>query len=249
MQEFAAKSGLSKGYISMLESGKHPQSKRSLTPSIRTYQKIALAMNIPVEDLLRMVDGDEPVSVGGGANAAAQVEVEHGIPDDEYRLLTLWRKADDHDQDIIMHILSRYETGEAEPKIVYIRNYLVPAAAGYASAIEGEDYEWIELPDDAPRGADFCISISGDSMEPYIHDGEMVYVKRGVELHDFEPGIFYVDGNVYCKQFCPGYAGEFYLLSANPRREDANIIVKRDQPYFYFGKVLTKMRLPRPLYY
>ncbi len=64
MQEFADRCGLSKGYISMLESGKHPQNNRPLTPSIVTYQKIAKGMGIPLEDLLRLVDGDEPVSVG-----------------------------------------------------------------------------------------------------------------------------------------------------------------------------------------
>jgi transcriptional regulator with XRE-family HTH domain len=65
MQEFADRSGLSKGYISMLESGKHPQSQRPLTPSIMTYQKVAAAMGIPIDDLLRMVDGDEAIEIGG----------------------------------------------------------------------------------------------------------------------------------------------------------------------------------------
>ena len=64
MQEFASRSGLSKGYVSMLESGKHPQNNRPLTPSIATYQKIAKGMGISLDDLLHLVDGDEIVSVG-----------------------------------------------------------------------------------------------------------------------------------------------------------------------------------------
>lgn len=146
--------------------------------------------------------------------------------------------------------LDEYRRQDAQPQQLLIRHYLVPAAAGYASPIEGEEYEDIPLPEGAPINADFCITIQGDSMEPYIQDGQMVFVQRGAELHDFDPGIFFVDGDVYCKQWAPGYAGETYLLSANPKREDANIIIYRDsgRNCVYFGKVLLRQRLPRPVY-
>lgn len=139
---------------------------------------------------------------------------------------------------------------DTEPQPVLIKHYLVPAAAGYASPIEGEDYEEIPLPPGAPTNADYCITIRGDSMSPYIEDGEMVYVKQGAPLRDFEPGIFFVDGDVFCKQWCPGYAGETYLLSANPKRQDANITIQKDggRNCVYFGKVLLNKKLPRPMY-
>lgn len=133
----------------------------------------------------------------------------------------------------------------------YIKHYLVPAAAGYASPIQGEDYELIPLDSGAPRGADFCITIQGDSMEPYISDGSLVYVKRDVPLEEFEVGVFYVDGDVYCKQWCRDYSGTLHLLSANSRRKDANITIARDsgRSCICFGKVLLGRRLPRPEYY
>lgn len=145
---------------------------------------------------------------------------------------------------------AEYQAQDARPQITYIRHYLVPAAAGYASPIEGEDFEEIPLPAGAPADADFCIDIQGDSMEPYIRDGERVYVKRGAPIKDFEPGVFFVDGDVFCKQFCPGYAGETYLLSANPKRKDANITIHRDsgRDCIYFGKVLLGQKLPKPVY-
>ena len=65
MQEFADRADLSKGYVSMLESGKHPQTNRAIKPSLETYQKVASAMRLSVDDLLRMVDGDERVEIGG----------------------------------------------------------------------------------------------------------------------------------------------------------------------------------------
>lgn len=131
-----------------------------------------------------------------------------------------------------------------------IKHYIVPAAAGYASPIEGEDYELIELPPDAPADADFTLTIQGDSMEPYIRDGQTVYVKRDVPLHEFDVGIFFVDGDVFCKQWCTDYTGTLHLLSANELRQDANITISRDsgRSCVCFGKVLLGRKLPKPVY-
>ena len=145
-----------------------------------------------------------------------------------------------------------YKRTEAEPHVEHIRHYLVPAAAGYASPIEGEDYETIPLDQKAPRGADFCVTIRGDSMEPYIHDGDLVYVKRGADnMQPFDVGIFYVDGDVLCKQFCVDSYRNLYLLSANPMREDANRTIKADgmSSVVCFGKVLLPHKLPQPTYF
>ena len=135
-------------------------------------------------------------------------------------------------------------------EITYIKHYLVPAAAGYASPIEGEDYELRPRDLYTPAGADFCIDISGDSMEPYIPDGSTVYVRRDAPLREFEAGVFFVDGDVFCKQWCVDYNGTLYLLSANPARQDANIVIPRSsgRSCICFGKVLLPQRLPRPAY-
>ena len=131
-----------------------------------------------------------------------------------------------------------------------IKHFLVPAAAGYASPIQWEDYEEIPRTADTPAGADFCITVRGDSMEPFIPDGSLVYVKRGAPLQEFEAGIFFVDGDVFCKQWCTDYRGTLHLLSANPLREDANIHIPRDsgRVCVCFGKVLLPRRLPKPEY-
>ena len=111
-----------------------------------------------------------------------------------------------------------YQADARPVKLETIKHFLVPAAAGYASPIEGEDYEEIPRTAEVPDGADFCITVRGDSMEPFIPDGSLVYVKRNAPLQEFEPGIFFVDGDVYCKQWCTDYAGTLHLLSANPLR-------------------------------
>lgn len=132
-----------------------------------------------------------------------------------------------------------------------MRYYIIPSAAGYASPIEGEDYEIIEVGDEVPQNASFCIDIDGDSMEPYIHDGQRVYIQRDVDVKEFEDaGIWFYNGNVYCKQYCVDVSGTLMLLSANPKRQDANIRISPEEQSSLFccGKVLLPFKLPRPQY-
>lgn len=133
----------------------------------------------------------------------------------------------------------------------YIRHYTTAAAAGYAAPIEGEDYELLPCGDDVPDGADYCIDIDGDSMEPYIRSGQRVYVARDESLKDFDAGIFFVDGDVYCKQWHRDSEGTTHLLSANPEREDASLHITADsgQNVVFFGKVLLGKKLSAPSYW
>ncbi len=87
-------------------------------------------------------------------------------------------------------------------------------------------------------------------MAPYIRDGQLVYVRRDTPLREFDAGVFYVDGDVLCKQWCVDYAGTLHLLSANPAREDANRSFPRSsgQTVICFGKVLLPRPLPKPTY-
>lgn len=63
MQEFADKADLSKGYISMLEKGKHPQNDREIVPSIETVNKIAKATNLSIDELLARIDGNQMIDI------------------------------------------------------------------------------------------------------------------------------------------------------------------------------------------
>lgn len=177
------------------------------------------------------------------------------LTDEEINLISSWRHASEDDRIDVSDILRKYGfnysgSEDTDPQIKCIRHYFTAAAAGYASPIEGEDFERIPVDDTVPPNADFCIDIDGDSMEPYIHDGQRIYVQRDISLKEFEPGIFFVDGDVYCKQWCKDEAGTLHLLSANPKRIDANISIPRDSDrnVVCFGKVILNQKLPKPLY-
>lgn len=63
MEEFGKRCGLSKGFISMLEKGQHPQSKRPLVPSLETLSKIATGMGTDLDTFVSVLDLDSIVSV------------------------------------------------------------------------------------------------------------------------------------------------------------------------------------------
>lgn len=63
MDEFAKRSGLSKGYISMLEKNRNPKTGKPIIPSILTYQSVAKAMSTSVDILMKTVDKEQLVSL------------------------------------------------------------------------------------------------------------------------------------------------------------------------------------------
>ncbi len=53
MEELAARSGLSKGYISMLEKNRNPSTGKAIEPSSQTIRRLAEATGIPINKLMR----------------------------------------------------------------------------------------------------------------------------------------------------------------------------------------------------
>ena len=86
MDEFSKKSGLSKGYISMLENKVNPRNNKVIVPTLTTLQKIARCMNIDVDDLLAALDRNQEVSI---SSSTAQLQ------DDEFLLLADYRLLND----------------------------------------------------------------------------------------------------------------------------------------------------------
>lgn len=132
----------------------------------------------------------------------------------------------------------------------YIPLYSTPSAAGFSIPLEGDEFEMILADETVPENADFAVWIQGDSMEPYIKDGEMVFIDRDATLKNGDVGIFSVDGAMYCKQLYKDDHGNVYLLSANPDRQDANVFLSCDsgQSLQAYGKVVMD-KIPLPDYF
>ena len=62
MGDFARVSGISKPYVSMLEANKNSNGGKPIAPSVETLQKVASALSISLDELLRKL-GDEKIDL------------------------------------------------------------------------------------------------------------------------------------------------------------------------------------------
>ena len=171
----------------------------------------------------------------------------------EQLMVGRWRRLDEHGQRMVKLTLDeefsrcaaeREQKRQAEQR--YIPHYTTMAAAGYANPIENEDFAYIPVTDEVPENAQFAVTSAGDSMEPSIHDGQVVYCVKDAEgVHPGEIGIFCVDGAYYCKQYVTsGY--DTYLLSLNREREDADITIyaSGNRSLSCAGRVILNKKIP-----
>ena len=112
----------------------------------------------------------------------------------------------------------------------------MPVSAGNGVYLDDSSADKINIPDnDKTKSADFALRISGNSMEPKYHDGDILLVERSDNFSVGELGIFVLDGQGYFKQ----YGGD-RLISLNP--EFADILLKDYSSVVCCGKVVGKLK-------
>lgn len=78
----------------------------------------------------------------------------------------------------------------------------LPASAGTGNYLDEDAFEMIAFPEDSiPEKAEFGVRVSGDSMEPVFHDGQIVWVQRCSRLRPGEVGLMVYDGCGYIKSY------------------------------------------------
>lgn len=114
--------------------------------------------------------------------------------------------------------------------------YHLPVSAGPGVYLDDSTAEEITIPDNEKTAcADFALRISGNSMEPKYHDGDVVLVEAADSVEVGELGIFILDGNGYFKKF-----GGDCLISLNP--EFGNILLRDYAENVCCGKVVGKLK-------
>ena len=88
-----------------------------------------------------------------------------------------------------------------------------------------------------PEGTTFGVRISGDSMEPEFHNGQIAWVLQQEAVANGEIGIFALNGEAYIKKLKDDKDGIF-LISLNEKYEP--IRVGENDRLDIFGKVLGK---------
>ena len=171
------------------------------------------------------------------------------ISSDGLHIGRLYDRADEKDKLLTHTVLDKYDEAE---KIVSISSRKKnpggfteidvyedqPAAAGLGNYLSDPTSHREQLPSFmVPKGADFGIRISGDSMEPLIENGATVFVKQTMIVESGKVGIFVLNGESYCKQLIVDRKKkEVKLHSINPKYED--IFITPEDTLFTIGQVL-----------
>ena len=122
-------------------------------------------------------------------------------------------------------------------QLVRILNlYDMPVSAGTGQFLDNDSYEEVEVGPEVPVTADFGVRISGDSMMPRYLDKQIVWIQKTDELNDGEIGIFYYNGNAYCKKLLCNKKGT-YLISLNDKYEP--IEIAEGSTFKTFGRVVS----------
>jgi len=111
--------------------------------------------------------------------------------------------------------------GAGDPPRVY-RLYDIPVSAGAGNFLDDSGHEMIKAPGYVSNAVDFALRVTGDSMEPLIKDGQVIWIRKQEALSSGDIGIFIYDGDVYCKELVVT-DDKVYLRSLNPKYEDIEI--------------------------
>lgn len=116
---------------------------------------------------------------------------------------------------------------------------LFAAAAGPGEPVDGEPLDEYEVKADSP--AQFAVRISGDSMEPELHDGEIVLCKRK-RPQTGELAVINVNGFMLVKQYIEDGFGNIYLRSINRARKalDVDLWASGNDTAVGYGVVIHK---------
>ena len=117
--------------------------------------------------------------------------------------------------------------------------YYIGVSAGTGQFLDSDDYDMVEVPDDVPISASFGLHVSGDSMEPTLHDGETIWVHMQPTLENGEIGIFLLDGDAYVKEYRCDETG-CYLISHNKAYAPKKITEYNETKIY--GKVVYPVR-------
>jgi len=152
------------------------------------YQLMAIANALGIEDRLSYFTGNHTPLLD-----------EAGI-----------RKLEDYKADLIAS--GKYRPVPAPAAAIHYLDMPVSslaASAGTGTFLDDNAFDMIRFPEDkVPSGADFGVRISGDSMEPVYHDGQIVWVQKCDTLSVGQVGVFIYDGSGYLKRYGEQEPGE-----------------------------------------
>ncbi len=112
-------------------------------------------------------------------------------------------------------VISRVKAPQKNARVIKIPFFSDRVSAGGGVHLESNDSVEISVAlNEKTKRADFALRVSGDSMEPRFHDGDILLVENTPTVEVGELGIFICDGEGYFKKF-----GGDCLISLNSAYE------------------------------
>jgi len=241
MDKFAELSGLTKGYISMLEKNQHPKTKKALLPTLDTLKKVAKGMSISVGELIEQLDTNQDIAL---TITPGQFKLFQQPIHPQVQLLDKELQEPFHSQWLAFgqeQLLAMQKTSQTN--ILQMDDYrdrVELAVPGKVSAGTGywQDTDLNNLvsffSDDIPDSHtyDTIAQVVGDSMAPQIQDGDYLFIRLTPHIPLNAIGIFSVNGENFVKKF----KGD-YLQSLNPDYDD--IYLNADDDIRPIGQVVA----------
>lgn len=196
--------GISKSSINMYERGERE-------PNFETLEVIADFFNVDMDYLLGRESADSPEKplfpYSVGAMQLAR----------DYDCLDAWgqkavRELVDTERARCSE-RARSELTDTSSEIIYFNlpQYHQRMSAGTGQPAGDEWGENLLLTKQPPQGASYVATISGDSMAPTFHDGDMLFIQATVDIEPGQVGVFLMDGQQWVKEL-----GDGALISHNP---------------------------------
>ena len=105
MREFERISGISRGYLSMLEKNEHPKTKKPITPSVDIIRQVSVATGISFDKLFDMME-NQPVSIASDNHDLSLSPLEKEI-------IMKFRKLNNGERDMLLRSLGIDVKGES----------------------------------------------------------------------------------------------------------------------------------------
>ncbi len=233
MDRFAELSGLTKGYISMLEKNQHPKTKKALLPTIETLEKVAKGMGITVSELISQLDTNQDIAITITPEQYKQFQMTIAP---QVHALDSQLEGEYHSRWISFGLeqLESMLSNATDTKVISFddfREHIELLVPGKVSAGTGywQDTEFNNLvsfySEDIPENHqyDTIAQVVGNSMAPSIQDGDYLFIRLTPDIPLNSIGIFSVNGENFVKK----YKGS-YLQSLNPDYEDIDLSQEDD---------------------
>jgi len=140
------------------------------------------------------------------------------LTDSEHKHISTYRLLDIHGKEMVDLVLNKeaerinfpntqataraHRAPDSQWVMLPVYNQKVSVSLGsYLADESNSNYELMRFASTpVSEKADFCVKISGDSMEPKIADSDIVFVRAVPKIDTDNVGIFVYEGEAYCKR-------------------------------------------------